>query len=209
MKRSKVQPGTPQLFSTPSLLRSESLDDFETFNDELKKTLWPRDFIEEMYVADILRYEWEIIRLNRAKTEIIKLTYPEAIQSLLRKLSPSLGPSLNGIIDEAPLEPEHGAREELALDWSANRGAQRTIRTFLKRFKLDDHAIEAEAIILSMTSLEKLEAMVSVLQRGRDRAFQALHCYRASYAASVRKTINEITDDEAGNVRRLEMPPKR
>ena len=136
------------------------------------------------------------------------MTYPEAIQSLLRKLSPSLDPSLNGLIDEVSLEPEHGAREELALDWSANRDAQRKIRTFLKRFNLDDHAIEAEAIELSMPTLEKLEAMMSSLQRGRDRAFLALHYYRASYAAILRKTINEITDEEAGNVRRLEMPKR-
>ena len=86
MKRSKVQPGTSQLFSTPCLLRSESLYEFETLYDELKKSLQPRDIIEEIYVGDILRSTWEIMRLGRAKTEKIKLTYPEAIQSLLRKL---------------------------------------------------------------------------------------------------------------------------
>ena len=51
MKRSKVKPGTSQLFSTPCLLPTESLYDFETFHDELKKSLRPRDIIEEMYVG--------------------------------------------------------------------------------------------------------------------------------------------------------------
>jgi hypothetical protein len=199
-----------QCFGDAPLLRTESLADFESFRGGLVRDIRPRGAVEEMYFADIVRGTWEIMRLGRAKTEIIKAAYPQAVMSLMRKLSPTFDPAVNDLFDGASFAAaQQETREETALDWSSSGDVQAKVRDFLKKFNLDDRAIEAEAVVSCMPMLERLEMMVISLQRQRSRAFSELCSYREHYATGLGQVINQVTDGEGGNIRRLQLPAKR
>ena len=53
--------------SVPSLVVGESEQAYQTLLDDVKATVRPRDFIEELWVEDVVNLTWEMIRLRRAK----------------------------------------------------------------------------------------------------------------------------------------------
>ena len=156
MKRSRKY-GTARLFSSPSLLRTESVEDFNAFSRDVRRSLQPHGAIEEMYVGDILFATWELIRYNQAKTNIIKIAYPKAVQVILAEHGPTSDPALSSLFGSECAELEHGVNEELALSWISSSAAHKKVCDFLRKFGLDENAIEAEAIALSMPKLEKIE----------------------------------------------------
>ena len=72
----------------------------------------------------------------------------------------------------------------------------------LARFKLDESAIEAEAIRGSSSDLELLDQMLASLESRRNKALGCVAEYRASLAHQLRESADRIIDGK--DVLRLE-----
>jgi hypothetical protein len=73
------------------------------------------------------------------------------------------------------VSPEHDA-EGLARDWYADEKAKRAIKDHLFDYDLDELAVEAEAIRLSMKELAALEQLVQSNERRRSWAYVISRC---------------------------------
>jgi hypothetical protein len=138
-----------------------------------------------MYVHDICSIVWEILRLRRCKVVIINSAFRSALENLLVQLLRQPGPFELDRRDEA---------QALAQAWFTDRGAKEQVSEMLARFKLDESAIEAEAIRGSSSDLELLDQMLASLESRRNKAVGCVAEYRASLAHQLRESADRIID---------------
>jgi hypothetical protein len=174
------------------LLITESAGEFDALRDAFEKEIKPRGIIEQMYVHDICSIVWEILRLRRCKVVIINAAFSSALEELLVQL-------------RQPGQQNFQARDparELAHAWFTDKEAQKQVSETLRRFDLDESAIEAEAIRRSSADLELLDRMLTSLETRRNKALGCVAEYRASLAHQLRESADRIIDGKG--VLRLE-----
>jgi hypothetical protein len=167
------------------LLITESADEFDALRDAFEQEIKPRGIIEQMYVHDIGSIVWEILRLRRCKVAIINSAFLSALQNLLMQLLKQPGQYDWHVQNEA---------QALAQGWFTDKEAHKQVLEILSRFKLDETAIEAEAIRKSSTDLELLDRMLSSLESRRDKALGCVAEYRASLAHQLRESADRIIE---------------
>jgi hypothetical protein len=177
------------------LLITESADEFGALRDAFEREIKPRGIIEQMYVHDICAIVWEILRLRRCKMVIINSAFRSALEHLLVQLLRPPGQSEYSVRDEA---------QALAHAWFTDKEAKEAVSEILSQFKLDEAAIEAEAIRRSSSDLELLDRMLTSLESRRNKAFGCVTEYRASLAHQLRESADRIIDGE--EVLQLEHP---
>ena len=69
------------MLSQQALLLTESKEDYQVLQKNIEREIMPRNFIEIMYVGDIVALTWEILR--RCKAGIINAAFRVALQNLL------------------------------------------------------------------------------------------------------------------------------
>src|SRR6266404_4742274 len=171
------------------LLMSESEDEFEALRSNLVEEIKPRGIIEHMCVADIAEIVWESRRLHRAKAVMINMNYSAALKSLLEDV-------LNAV--------DFHKAEVLAHAWFTDKKAKNEVAEILRRFHLDESAIEAQAIKSLASELEILDKRLMSLEARRNRAIRNIAEYRESFARKVREGSGRII--EGGSAIRLENP---
>src|SRR5262245_38550046 len=168
------------------LLITESADEFDALREAFEQEIKPRGIIEQMYVHDICSIVWEILRLRRCKVVIINSAFRSALEDLLKQLLRQPGQSEYDVRHEA---------EALAHAWFTDKEAKNQVSEILSQFKLDEVAIEAEAIRRSSSDLELLDRMLTSLESRRNKAFGCVAEYRASLSHQLRESADRIIDD--------------
>jgi hypothetical protein len=182
----------------PPVLISESADEQAEIYRALEQEIRPTNIIEKMYVADYASIAFETLRFRRCKTAIINSSFRAALQSLLAELLREPGQ----FDDYVPVEAKN-----LAVAWFSDKEAKKQVSEILRRFHLDESAIEAEAIRRSSSDLERIEGLLASLELRRTRALGCIAEYRASLALQLQASANRIL--EAKNVRQLEHAGKK
>jgi hypothetical protein len=188
------------LHSVAPLLSAESQDQFASLCGELEQEIQPKGVIERTYVHDIATLIWEILRLRRYKTVIINNSRLAALQGILEQL-------LGRRDYDDQLYDKHLDAEDLARSWFDNKKAQARVAKLLRKFQMDEAAIEAEAFRLCAENLERLERMLTALEFRRDKALRLIPEYRQILSKQLRQAADRILDND--DVPRLVAAAKR
>ena len=172
------------LFSKPQLLITESAADFAAVNAALMEEIKPRGIIERLYVADIAALAWEILRLRRCKVATVNTAFKNALSEIVYRLA-----------DEPEMEtPEREWYDAIVVDWFSKPKARKEVLQLLSRFRLDEFAIEAEAIRSVFSELEVLDRMLTLLESRRNKALRSIADYRDGFAKQVREVSNRVIE---------------
>ena len=175
------------LCSHPPVLQSERAEDYDALLNALARDVGPRGYIEQMYVSDFAHHIWEIMRLRRCKTAIVKGAFRAAIRELLDTIK-----QWGDVIDLT-----------LAEKWCTQK-ARDEVRKLLARSQLDESAIEAEAYRLSSRDLENLDKMLMAFEMRRDKALACIAGYRQSFAHQLNQSADKTIEQEASDLPRVE-----
>ena len=172
------------LFSKPQLLITESAEDFAALNAALMEEIKPRGIIERLYVADIAALVWEILRLRRCKVAIVNIAFKNAVSETVYRLAGE--PEVD--------TPEREWYEAIILDWFSKPEARKEVLELLAEFRLDEFAIEAEAIRSVFSELEVLDKMLTLQESRRNKALRSIADYRDDFAKQVREVSNRVIE---------------
>jgi type IV secretory pathway VirB4 component len=164
-----------------------------------QKRIQPEGAIEQIYVDDFATLIWEILRLRRYKTVILNSSRRAALQGILEQL-------LSGRDYEHSYQKDIDA-EDLARSWFDNKNAQARVAKLLRKFQMDEGAIEAEAFRLCSEELERLERILTALEFRRDRALRFIAEYRQLLSKQLRQAGDRILEHD--DVPRLVAVAKR
>jgi hypothetical protein len=175
-----------QLFSKTPVLVTESEQDFSVLSVALTQDIKPRGIVERIYVAYIAALVWEILRLRRCKVGIINTAFKEALSEIVYRLAG---------------EPEMGTPkcewvDRVCLDWFSKPTARKEVLELLEKFRLDESAIEAEAIRSRFSELEMFDRMLTLQESRLNKALRSIADYRDSFAKQVREVSKRVIEGE-------------
>jgi hypothetical protein len=128
----------------------------------------------------------EILRLRRCRSAIINAKFRAALIFLLRPLVSTQPFDLHAYL-KAKL---------LAAGWFADEEGRQDVLTILRRFKLDESNIEAEAIRLAWSDLESLDKMQASLSSRFDKLLRNLANFRSEFGKLVRQKSDRILESD-------------
>jgi len=173
-----------QPISKPVLLGSESESDFLALREELAGEIQPKGIVEWMFLDDILEILWEILRLRRYRALIIGNTIPAAIQSLFKQVAYDHDFLKNLKVEEEAIE--------MAKAYFQNAKTKKKFVALLEGVGFDERALEAEAFRIAISDLEKLDRMLSALERRRNKVLPFIARYRQSLGTQIRRVTDRL-----------------
>jgi hypothetical protein len=84
-KSMTLAPTRLKLFGEPQLLEGEDAAAYDELLARFRAAVKPVDIIEEMFIADVVALEWEVLRWRRLKVALIRARGFEALKSYLAK----------------------------------------------------------------------------------------------------------------------------
>jgi hypothetical protein len=174
------------------LLIAESADEFASLRKQLENEIHPEGPIEQIYLDEFAIIIWEVWRLRRYKTVIINNARLEALQKILEQLlcRPDYDPDSDFIYVHSR------AAEDLARSWFDNKKAQTRVAKLLRKFQMDEGAIEAEAFRLCAEDLERLDRMLALAEVRREKALRCIADYRQILSKQLQQAANRILDHD-------------
>ena len=72
-----------KLFGEPQFLEGEDADAYDELLARIRAAVKPVDIVEEMFIADVMSLEWEVLRWRRLKLGLIRARVLEALKEFL------------------------------------------------------------------------------------------------------------------------------
>jgi hypothetical protein len=170
---------------TPPLLITESREQFASLCRELEQEIEPKNVIEQTFVHDIACITWDILRFRRYKTSIINSSRLAALRGILEQLVPDQEYEVHG-----------RAADDLARGWFENNNVKTKVAKLLRKFQMDETAIEAEAFRLCSEDLERLDRMLTLAEVRREKALRFVADYREHLWTRLRQTADRLLESD-------------
>jgi hypothetical protein len=178
---------TVALRSKPPVLRSESADEYISLHKNLVEEIRPQGAIEAVYVEEITDLIWEMKRLRNCKVSVIHQMSRRALESVLNQLlTTNEKIKVQGLVNR----------------WFEDAAAKEEVSEILKRFDLDESAIEAEAIKLASDQLEWLDKSLVSAGARLAKSLRFVKSYRAGFIDDVRRHSARLLIDDDATARR-------
>jgi hypothetical protein len=166
----------PSPFGPPALITGEDRTAYDEFHARVTATVAPADFIEEMWVRDIVDLGWETFRLRRLRAQLMMAAAHQGVEKLLaRTLSWDVA-------------------ENLARRWAAgDPDAIRQARQHLGGARRATEAVAACTLVARIDDIERISHMMMRAQTRRDAILREVERRRAGFAHVLRR-VSEIED---------------
>jgi hypothetical protein len=169
------------------LLLGEKQADYSDVAVRIVRAANPRDAIEEFLIRDVIDLTWEILRLRRLKSGILK-----------GSMSAGIGEILNGL--------GHGSESglfyarKLGEKWAAgDKDARKEVEAALAKAGLTIDEAMAKTLEKKLDSIERLDRMLASAEARRNNALREIDRHRGALGG-VRRSIEEIEDAEFRDV---------
>ena len=188
------------LLGLPPILRNEDVATYKQLRSRVAEAVAPTDFIEWLWLRDVVDLSWEIQRLRRFKALLIDLKIearvapPQGGDGLLRSAQPPLHYGLGTYIDP-PEDREEKARER--QEKQREEQAKRREALLDHYRKLAATEIGAAGLFLeSLGRYEQLDKLIDSAESRRNAVLRDIEKRRESLASRLRKAANEIIDGQ-------------
>jgi hypothetical protein len=193
-------PGREQrlaLFGPPLLIAGEDAAAYDQFLARICSAVKPVDIIEEIFVADVVSLEWEVLRWRRLKSSLIQAHGRRVLQNFLEPLRK------DWIQDEPfPRSRLDMIREDQATKELVQAYARREPHavTLVHRLLTDVGAsmddLMAEALAEKLDDIERIDRLTTVAESRRNASLHEIDRHRATLGEALRRSVQEIEDAE-------------
>jgi hypothetical protein len=166
------------------LLPNENQADYAGIAARIADASRPTDAIEDFLVRDVIDLTWEIVRLRRVKTGIIRASTSVGVHEVLEAFG-----------------YDYFQLKELCERWAVgNKNTRREVSAILARAGMTIDEITAKTFEARLDSLERVDRMLGNAEARRNNALREIDRHRETLAAAVRRSINNIEDADFRDV---------
>ena len=169
----------------PPLLPGEDSAAYDDILTRVSSAVGAADFIEEIWVQDVVHAVWEVLRLRRLKAQLLRDGRHFGAGRLLNALAPCAEDS------EASEE-----NAELAADWLVqHEPSVRKVEQALASAGFTTESVMAETLMHKIEEIERIERMSLAAEMRRDTALREIERRRATLGARLRQQAQQIEDE--------------
>jgi hypothetical protein len=170
------------------LLMGEDEADYAEIAGRIVGATAPRDALEELLLRDVIDLTWEILRLRRVKTGMLRA---------------AMGAGVGAVLSAISYPYPH--REELSKDWAAgDAGARQEVDAILGKAGLTIEEAAAKTLEIKINVFERFDRMLASAEARRNNALREIDRHRQAAGAAARKAIDEVEDVEDVEFRDVE-----
>ena len=170
------------------LLPGEKQADYADVAVRVVRAAKPRDAIEEFLIRDVIDLTWEILRLRRVKSGLLKASMNAGVGEILR----GLGHGPKSAVFYA---------QNLGEKWAAgDKEARKEVEAALAKAGLTIDEVTAKTLEKKLDSFERLDRMLASAEARRNNALREIDRHRDTLGGRVRRSIEEIEDAEFRDV---------
>ena len=158
----------------------EAVDELAKIREEIFNDLNPVGAIDEIYSEEVAVNTFEIRVIRRLKIATVTRARLEALRELLEQF-------LSREDFDGDLLVYQRAAEDLARKWFSNRKTRAVVAKLLRKYHLDESAIDAAAMRLCGEDLERLDRRLTLAEVRRDKALRLIYEYRQSLGGNIRQ----------------------
>jgi hypothetical protein len=182
MPRANEPPATTvslALSEPPQLVADEDPLAYEDMLARMSLAVKPEDFIEEVWVREVVDMTWEIERLRRQKTGHLVSCTPDGLAALL---------SSYFCLENA---------KTLSSDWAWGKPeAVKYVKKILADAGMSIDAVMGRALALKIDEFERINHMIMEIQAGRNAELREIHRHRATLGERLRRAVGQVEDAE-------------
>jgi hypothetical protein len=157
----------------------------------------PVGIIEEMFVADLVFLEWEVLRWRRLKSSLIQTRGRRVLQNFLEPLRKDW-------IQDEPFPPsrldmirEDQATKELVQAYARREpDAVTLVHKLLTDAGASMDGLMAEALAEKLDDIERIDRLTSIAESRRNASLHEIERRRAVLGETLRRSVQEIEDGE-------------
>jgi hypothetical protein len=157
------------------LIHGEDGTSYDVILERISADVVPADFVEEIWVRNVVDLVWESIRLRRLKSQLL---HAAAHEGLERVLTPLLGWT---------------RANQLSKTWaSGDEQALCEVERLLGRAGLTIDAVMAQTLAARIDDVERIDRMAIVAEARRDAVLREIRSRRAAFGQALRRAGHAI-----------------
>jgi hypothetical protein len=177
-----VRPPCRALLGPRPLIDGEDGTDYDSILERISADVAPKDFVEEIWVRNVVDLVWESIRLRHLKSQLLRAA---AHEGLARVLTPLL---------------DWARANQLSKQWAlGEEQATAEVERLLDRAGLTIDAVMAQTLAARIDDVERIDRMVTIAEARRDAVLREIRSRRAAFGQALRRA-GEAIDAEFEDV---------
>jgi hypothetical protein len=147
--------------------------------DQISAAVGPLDFLEEIWVNDIVNLVWETLRLRRLRAAFFQAAAPEGVHQIVKWMSDPF------------------TAQKIAIDWASRKpDAVAAVDVILAGTDLTMDAVMAQTLALNIDKVERIDRMLAGAEARRNVALREMDRHRSSIAADLRQAVDDVENAE-------------
>jgi hypothetical protein len=181
-------PASPEPSVTPEplltmLLENEDTAAYEQMFTRISAVVKPADFLEEIWVRDVVALVWEAFRLRRLKTCLMETAAPDGLAKVLSSFLPRT------------------AVNEMVAGWAGRDSERiRQVEELLDQSGFTMEHVIAETLAERIEDIERIDRMIVSTEQRRSAMLREVDRHRASLASRLRLASDEVVQAEFEDV---------
>jgi hypothetical protein len=165
------------------LLENEDTAAYDEIFARISAVVKPADFLEEIWVRDVVALVWEAFRLRRLKTCLLETAAPRGLTRVFSSFLP------------------HTTVDKIAAGWARRDGERvKQVEGLLDQTGFTMEHILAETLAARIDDIERIDRMIASAEQRRSAMLREVDRHRASLAARLRLASDEVVQAEFEDV---------
>ncbi len=165
------------------LLENEDTAAYEEIFARISAVVKPADFLEEIWVRDVVALVWEAFRLRRLKTCLLETAAPDGLVRTFSSFLP------------------HATVNAIAVGWAGRDGERvKQVEGLLDQTGFTMEHIIAETLADRIDDIERIDRMIASAEQRRGAMLREVDRHRASLASRLRLASDEVVQAEFEDV---------
>ena len=193
------------LFGSPVLLEGEDAAAYDELLGHVCAAAKPVDIIDEMFIADVISLEWEVLRWRRLKLSLLQMHGLKALENFLREhldydqYRKFFEEDLTRILQENLEDQTKDAGQTLAQKCAWNDpNAVYKVNQILDRINLDMDSI------LNPAKARKAGELTHDYAQRKPPAIKLIHKFLARTGSSIDALVAKALAEELDNIERID-----
>ena len=177
------------LLGPPPLVQGEDEGTYAELLARVRAAVAPKDFLEELWVRDVVDLSWEVFRLRRMKANVVTAATHKALAGVLAPIvDKNCDYEIISVLDERP-------SQRLASGWyRRDEEVVREVEGLLRTAGLSMDVVAAVALTTSLGDIERVDRMVMTAEARRNAVLREVARHRAASAQDLRRSSGVVRD---------------
>jgi hypothetical protein len=165
------------------LLENEDTAAYDEIFARISAVVKPADFLEEIWVRDVVALVWEAFRLRRLKTCLLETAAPRGLTRVFSSFLP------------------HTTVDKIAAGWARRDGERvKQVEGLLDQTGFTMEHILAETLAARIDDIERIDRRIASAEQRRSAMLREVDRHRASLASRLRLASDEVVQAEFEDV---------